>query len=319
MPELDGRGLSVMLQQKLLSLASKPNGSPALSPDRSIRSDIGLEEIETMDSLGWGYNFPWQGRAFYQPAWFPTVVCSSFVLDSFGASDSPFYPALCRKLASFTLGTLNVHEDDSGICFSYSPRDSSRVFNASLFAAKILARAVRHDPKNGDVYRTMALRACDYVTARQRGDGSWVYGEARHWQWVDNLHTGFVIETLNYISETLGTKDYDRVLQNGMEFYSNSLFEKDMTPRYYSDSRYPLDPHSYAQGAITFIELDRFTEDGHSIAGKILERAMEDLWDNKQKGFVFRRYPGHTKKTIYLRWSQGWMFKAISHFLSGDR
>jgi len=315
MPQLDTDNTAEQLQQMLLSLASKPDGSPAFSTARTVRNDFSVQELEESGLFAWGYNFPWQSRAFFQPAWFPTVVCSSFVLDAFKQAKSRFYPAVARNLAKFTTETLNLHEDDSGICFSYSPSDNSRVWNASLFAAKTLARAIEFDDNNSDKYKVLAKRACDYVINRQSSDGSWIYGEADHWQWVDNLHTGFVLETLNSLSEILNTDDYNDAIEKGLEFYRNNLFEKDWTAKYFNNSKYPLDPHSTAQGAITFMELNRFIDNAPQIAESILQKGIADLWDEKRQGFIFQRSGSRAKKMIYLRWNQAWMFKAIGKYL----
>ncbi|MCK5116090.1 MAG: hypothetical protein KAR44_05790 [Candidatus Aegiribacteria sp.] len=318
MPELDTENTAERLQQMILSLASKPDGTPAFSTVRTIRNDISVEELEESELFAWGYNFPWQSKAFFQPAWFPTVVCSSFVLDAFKQCRSSFYPAVAINLAKFTAETLNIHKDDSGICFSYSPNDNSRVFNASLFAAKILTRAIEFDENNADLYSSLATRACDYVVSRQSRDGSWVYGEADHWQWVDNLHTGFVLETLNSIVSMLSTDKYDDSIARGLNYYTDNLFEKDWTAKYFSSSKYPLDPHSTAQGAITYMELNRFNDNAPQITKNILHIGIADLWDIKRQGFIFQKYPSHMKRMIYLRWSQGWMFKALSFFYHRD-
>ena len=319
MPELDTEDTAEQLQQMILSLASKPDGSPAFSPSRTIRNDISVKELEESGLFAWGYNFPWQSKAFFQPAWFPTVVCSSFVLDAFHHCKSKFYPTVATNIAKFTAETLNIHEDDSGICFSYSPIDNSRVFNASLFAAKILARAIEFDQNNSDMYRTMATRACDYVVSRQRSDGSWVYGEADHWQWVDNLHTGFILETLNSISEILNTTDYNEAIEKGLKYYRNNLFTEDCTAKYFNSTKFPLDPHSTAQGAITFMELNRFNDNAPQIAESILQKGIADLWDDKRHGFIFHGSSSYAKRMIYLRWSQGWMFKAICRYLGATQ
>ncbi len=299
------------LEQMILSLASKPDGTPAFSEDRVIRSDITLEEVENADTFAWGYNFPWQSRAFLQPAWFPTVVCSSFILDAFHDSNSRFYPAVARSLARFTDETLNIHKDNSGICFSYSPRDNTRVYNASLFAAKILARAAQFEELKQKKYRDLAAKACDFVKDKQREDGSWIYGEADHWQWIDNLHTGFVLETLQSISETLETNDYDSTVIKGLDYYRTNLFKKDGTAKYYNNSTYPLDPHSFAQGALTLAQLDHKAE-----ATKVLSKAIDELWDEKKKGFIFQKHKNYSIKQIHFRWSQAWMFKALSYMNS---
>lgn len=319
MPELDTDDTAEQLQQIILSLASKPDGSPAFSDNRRIRNDITVQELEKIGLFAWGYNFPWQSKAFYQPAWFPTVVCSSFVLDAFSDTRSKFYPAIVKNLAKFTTKTLNIHEDDTGVCFSYSPNDNTRVFNASLFAAKILARAIEFDDANADKYKKLTTRACDYVVSRQNNDGSWIYGEANHWQWVDNLHTGFVLETLNLISEILDITNYYEAIAKGLEYYKHNLFEKDWTAKYFNNRKYPLDPHSYSQAAITFIELSRFDQDNLQIAEKILHKGIFDLWDKERRGFIFQKYPSHQKKMIYLRWSQGWMFKATCNYMGASK
>jgi hypothetical protein len=319
LPEIADAASRQELQQILLSLASKPDGSPTFSKDRRIRQDITPEEVETCEPFGWGYDFPWQGRAFYQPAWFPTTVCSSFVLDSLETSGSEYYPAAATGVARFVSGSLNVYEDDTGICFSYSPRDHSKVFNASLFTAKTLVRAAEFDAANADAYRYRAEQACRYVVSRQSADGSWVYGEADHWQWVDSLHTGFVLEALGYLAGKLGTDEFDEAVSRGLAYYRQNLFETDWDAKYYSNRKYPLDPHSFAQGAITFMELARFSESPEEAARGILDRAVECLWDDRRRGFIFRRYSSHSNSTVFLRWSQGWMFKALCMYIGGNR
>ncbi len=299
--------LITWLEQMILSLASRPDGSPVFSEDRRIRMDITSAEAEQAGVLAWGYNFPWQSRAFLQPAWYPTVVCSSFVLDALRDSQSVFYPIVARKLAQFTIDSLNVHKDESGICFSYSPRDNTRVYNASLFAAKILVQAAQfeEEPRKARL-RKLAREACSYVAAKQRANGSWVYGEADHWQWVDNLHTGFVLETMQFITEALETDEFKESLLKGLGYYRSSLFTENGDAKYFENSLYPLDPHGYAQGAITMKKLNE-----PDFAERILSRAVEQLWDESKKGF-FRKLSKHSREgLIHLRWNQGWMYKAL--------
>jgi hypothetical protein len=299
------------LEQMILSLASKPDSTPAFSKNREIRTDITEEEVNNADTFAWGYNFPWQSRAFLQPVWYPTVVCSSFILDAFHDSNSRFYPAVARSLARFTDETLNIHKDDSGICFSYSPRDNTRVYNASLFAAKILARAAQFEEAKQNRYRDLAAKACNYVQNKQNKGGSWIYGEADHWQWVDNLHTGFVLETLKDISKVLETEYYDETIEKGLKYFRTNLFETDGTAKYFNNSKYPLDPHSFAQGAITLTKLGRREQ-----AAKVLTTSINQLWDEKRKGFIFQKRRYYEIRQIHLRWSQAWMFKALMSHLA---
>lgn len=310
--QADNTVLIKKLEQMILSLASKPDGSPVFSVDRVIRTDITMKEVEEAGVFAWGYNFPWQSRAFLQPAWYPTVVCSSFILDALRDSNSEFYPLVARNLARFTENSLNIYRNESGICFSYSPRDNTRVYNASLFAAKILVQAADYEQDEiRDRYRTLASEACSYVSTRQREDGSWIYGEAEHWQWVDNLHTGFVLETLNYISENLGTDHHKAAIDKGLQYYTANLFTGQGDAKYFNNSLYPLDPHSYAQAVVTFSRAG----ETHS-ARKVLSRAVEILWDRRRTGFIFRKSRYAQNRQIHLRWNQAWMYRALQVFNS---
>jgi hypothetical protein len=305
-------GMAGRLEQMIMSLASRPDGSPAFSRDRALRSDISLEEAAAAGIFAWGYDFPWQGKAFLQPAWAPTVVCSSFVLDALRDSESPFFPVAAERLADFVEGHLRMFREQGGVCFSYSPRDGSRVYNASLFAAKILARAAvlpGSDPVGRR--RKIALEACRYVAEKQLPDGGWHYGEAPHWRWTDGLHTGFVLDALRDVSTVLDTREFSPVLERGLRYYLDRLFLKDGTARYYSHSTYPLDPHCFAQGAVTLC--------GFGMRGQarmVLSRAVELLWDPAAGGFIFRRGRHLRNRAVHIRWNQAWMFKALSLFLA---
>ena len=298
------------LEQMILSLASRPDGSPVFSEDRRIRTDITTDEAEQAGVFAWGYNFPWQSRAFLQPTWYPTVVCSSFILDALRDSQSDFYPMVAKNLARFTSDSLNIHRDERGICFSYSPRDNTRVYNASLFAAKVLVQAASFEEESiRENYIELSQKACDYVAASQREDGSWVYGEADHWQWVDNLHTGFVLETMQYIAETLDTDRFSKAIEKGKDYYRSNLFTKEGDAKYFENAFYPLDPHSYAQGAITMMKLNepRFAE-------MILSKAVHNLWDSRRKGFIKKNSKYSKDRQIHLRWNQGWMYRALQDY-----
>lgn len=301
------------LVQMILSLASDPRGKPVFSTDRRMRDDITVDEACDAGTFAWGYNFPWQSRAFLQPAWYPTTVCSSFVLDSLRDSGSPFFPVAARSLARFVLLDLNIHREGEGICFSYSPLDRTRVYNASLLAARILVRAAevadgRHER---EMLGSLAGEACSFVAGRQRKDGSWFYGEADHWRWVDNLHTGFVLEAMFDISLALNTDAWDESIQRGLEYYEKNLFTQDGTAKYYADRLYPLDPHCFAQGSVTFEKLGR-----HDLADAVLRRSRDLLWNARKHGFVVRRNRFFRDMQVHMRWNQGWMFKALRFVLS---
>ncbi|MCB1184550.1 hypothetical protein KDM41_14060 [bacterium] len=339
-PGLNPKGLALMLQgaatgvdlgdtaarrawlgDALVSLASRVDGLPA-GDDRSVRPGAARALADNParwpDAVGWGYDFPWQSKAFLQPAFFPTVVATSFVADALEMDASPAWPAAAAAAGRFVADHLHRHEDADGVCFSYSPGDRTRVYNASLFGARILAQAAPHVPEHADAWRELAHRTVAWVMARQQDDGSWIYGEADHWQWIDNLHTGFNLETILRTADLLGIDEWNEGLARGLAFYRARLFENDATPRYYTTSRYPLDPHSFAQGALTFLRLARFDADAVPFAARILQRGSEELWDEKRGGFRFQKHRRYAQKSIHMRWSQAWMFRALCAYLAAD-
>lgn len=318
-PELDADGdRRAWLADALLCQSSLPDGTPAfgsraVTPGTARR--LAADPAAFPASIGWGYDFPWQSKAFLQPAYFPTVVATSFAVDALINARVPAAKQATVAAARFVAEHLHRHEDADGLCFSYSPGDRTRVYNASLFGARILAQAapLAHE---GNQWRDDATRAIAWVMARQAGDGSWIYGDAAHWQWIDNLHTGFNLETIHRAAELLKTDRWDDGLAAGLSYYRRNLFEDDGTPRYYSTTRWPLDPHSFAQGALTFLRLARFETNAGEFAGRILARGVDELWDEKRGGFRFQKHNGHAQKIIHMRWSQAWMLRALCAYLA---
>jgi polysaccharide biosynthesis protein VpsJ len=315
-PDLpDADLLRTRLVDRMLATASLTDGTPAFGTRNDtpgLAATIAAGEPDE-SPIGWGYHFPWQARAFLQKAYHPTVVATSFVLDALGDVQSEAYPEMARRSARFVMEQLYRYEDADGICFSYSPTDKTRVYNASLFGAKILARAASHvDDDLATEYRRLALAAGDWVVSRQQSDGSWVYGEADHWQWIDNLHTGFNLETLDAIESLLDPGRWNQAIHSGLSYYRDTMIEADGTARYYSFSRTPLDAHTFAQTAITLLALKHRGDGLAEQANLVLARADVELWDQKRQGYLFQKSRWATSRTIHMRWSQGWMFRALA-------
>ncbi|MEZ4389359.1 MAG: hypothetical protein R3D98_17575 [Candidatus Krumholzibacteriia bacterium] len=300
-------------------LASRPDGAPLFAGRAGGPGAAAALLERPIEPLGWGYDFPWQSKAFLQPAYFPTVVCTSFVVDGFAAVAHPATPAVTLGAAAFVREPLHRHEERGEVCYSYSPRDRTRVYNASLFAGKILARAATlAAPGQAAALRDEARRVAAYVVSRQRSDGAWIYGEADHWQWIDNLHTGFVLETLADVRDLLGEPaGWQDALDRGLAYYREHLFADDLAPRYYADRDGPLDSHTVAQAVLTLL---RFADgDPHLVADarRVLEHGIAGLWLADQGGFAYQQ-GRFTGRTIFLRWSQAWMLRALCTYLAHE-
>ncbi|MBU4501125.1 MAG: delta-aminolevulinic acid dehydratase, partial [Nanoarchaeota archaeon] len=118
----------------------------------------------------WGYNFDWQSGNFFLSKYKPSVVVTSTVvnafLDAYEILKNNSYLNVAESACNFILNDLNISEDSSGICFSYTPFDKTKIFNASMFASSLLSRVYSYT-KN-EKFLEYAEKSASYVVDSQR-------------------------------------------------------------------------------------------------------------------------------------------------------
>jgi hypothetical protein len=266
--------------------------------------------------LCWGYNFDWQARAFFQPKDTPTVVASVFVacalLDAYEITGEERLLETARSTCDFVLKDLNRSCDEEGnFAFSYSPLDKSVVFNASLLGSRLLARVYSYTHENElmEAARKSVVFCCDH----QQPDGSWYYGTLHFHRWVDNFHTGYNLECIADYMKFTRDKAPSEYLERGFNFYIKTFFTEEGIPRYYNNSLYPIDIHSAAQLIITLSKLDKIRHFDH-LVDKVLNWTIDNMQSDTGY-FYYQINKLYTTKISYMRWSQAWMFYAISEYL----
>ncbi len=299
----------------------------------------------------WGYNFDWQSRSFFAPKGTPTIIPTAFaaraLCEAAEVIDRDEYLPFARTICDFILNDLNQSDANSEeVCFSYSPLDQTRVFNASLMAAEVLATVggLLGEQSLCDA----AMRATRYVVRRQLADGSWAYGADGHQTWSDNFHTGFILTSLSRISRMLAIAgplsasgegvggevgrgftppqplptrgegqthlDLESALVRGYEFWKERFFLSNGWPKYYPTRLYPADVHSTAAAIVTLVELRGRFPGTLELAEQIANWATENMLSSDGY-FYYQRHRFHTKRIPYIRWSQAWMAYAISRLL----
>ena len=177
---------------------------------RELLDDLMWMRLKGYSGAAWGYNFDWQSRALFVPRGTPTIVPTAFAgralceaAEIFGRDE---YLPFARTICDFILNDLNRFEEASDeVCFSYSPLDRTRVFNASLLAAETLASVGKLAGETS--LSEWAIRAARYVTRRQRQDGSWAYGADEYQSWSDSFHTAFILTSLSRLISTFAYGD----------------------------------------------------------------------------------------------------------------
>jgi hypothetical protein len=287
---------------------------------RRLLSDLLAARLAGYSGDAWGYNFDWQGRAFFAPLGTPTIVPTAFAVRALVEAHDVFeekeFLQSARSACDFILKDLNrSDETESELCFSYSPIDRTRVFNASLLAAESLAvvSKLTGESELSDV----AIRAARYVSRRQRADGSWAYGGADFQSWADNFHTAFVLSSLVRIAAACDSpNEFGDAILCGYEFWRKNFFLADGWPKYYHDRLYPVDAHSAGAAIIALLDMQKIDADAIALARKVAEWTIQHMQD--ESGFFFyqlRRF--YTVRTPYMRWSQAWMMYALARLLEG--
>jgi hypothetical protein len=261
----------------------------------------------------WGYDFPWQSRGTFIPAYSPTVVATAFVTNGLFAAyerfgiDEAF--ELCESAASFVLRDLNRTPGPNGsFCWSYSPLDTQAVLNATAKGSRLCAQvwSVNGSPELVDA----AGASVRYVAAHQRPDGAWPYavGDAR--TWVDNFHTAYVLDALDEWRRRTGLGEADEVLDRGWRYYRTRLFEADGVPRYYDTRLHPVDATACGQALLT---LSRF---GDRDTAFRLAHWVATRFQRPDGAFRYRAYRFGRNSIPYMRWSTAWIFVGLTRVLS---
>jgi hypothetical protein len=302
-----GLGLILWSYAKLYKIEKKPE---YLQKIDLLLDLLGQLKSKGCSGNGWGYNFDWQSRAFFVRKFTPTVVNSSFIghalIDAYVLTGNEKALQMALPIADFIINDLNRLEENEGICFSYTPIDKYFVHNANLMGASLLIRLHRFAKK--DELKDTALKALKYSMAHQHEDGSWFYAEKESSHWIDSFHTGFNLQALKYFLDEGFGEGYRQAFESGTRFYADNFFLADGTPKYYHDRTYPLDIHSPAQALVFFSGLG---ETYRELTAKILQWTLDNMLDKKGR-FYFQKYKNWTNKISYMRWSQAWMFHALT-------
>lgn len=264
-----------------------------------------------------GYNFDWQSRAFYAPKGTPTIVPTAFAARAFIESyqlfgeeaDLNFVLDICR----FIINDLKrPHEDADTVCFSYTPRDRSLIFNASLLAGETLASASAF--VDDQELSELAAKSARYVIENQKEDGSWAYGPKLRHRWVDNFHTAFILLSLKRISEAVPEVGAAKAIRRGFDYWVENLFLSDGTPKYYDSEIFPVDIHSAAAAIAVLSEFDDEDDRALPLAENVAAWTIENMRDS-DGFFYYQIRKGETVTIPFIRWGQAWMAYALARLL----
>lgn len=272
-----------------------------------------LDELDNLVPSGfhgacWGYDFDWEARYAKIPAYQPTIVATGFITNAlfiaYLQTKNQKAFALCQSACNFILKDIKrTFDEQQNFCFSYSPFDKQVVFNASMKGVRTLAQV--YSITRDEVLKAEAKKAVDFVMKYQRKDGAWIYSTSEVGGWIDNYHTGYVIDCLHEYMIHCNDNSYQSNLEKGLDFYLQNFFENNTIPKFYDKKTFPVDCTAAGQSLLT---LSRFHKT--ELALNVAQYMIQNMQDKKGY-FYFRKYPNNTEKISFMRWSNAWMFAGL--------
>lgn len=262
----------------------------------------------------WGYNFPWQcRREFLFESFEPTVVatyfCAGALLDAYQITGDERYRDVALTSADFIKKDLRRTPYGDGVIISYSKMPGNdTIYNASLLGSALLARCYSYtgDAESLELARQSVAACC----AAQCADGSWTYGVKSVTGWIDSFHTGYNLMGLEEYMRYTGDRRPAEAVERGWNYYINTFFLPDGSPKYYHNRQYPIDIHCVGQLFVTMVVLGKRKE-ATELAEKVMAWASANMWD--EKGYYYYQLKqGVSAKISYMRWSNAFMFAALA-------
>ncbi len=262
----------------------------------------------------WGNHFDYQSRGFYLPKGVPTIVWTSLIghafLDGYDHFGSDSYLQVAVSACEHISRDLETYPEGDSLCISYIPTGKNEIHNANTLGASLLARTFSYT--QNEAYRSLATKAIQYTANHQRADGSWFYGEAPNVQWVDNFHTAYVLDCFKYYITATGDDRFQAKLDVGYEYWKNTFFLPDGTPRYYDRKTLPIDIQCSSQAIDTLVFFHDRDPGNLALALNVAKWTIENMQD-RTGYFYYRRYsPRLVNKTPTLHWGQATMFCALA-------
>jgi uncharacterized protein YyaL (SSP411 family) len=262
----------------------------------------------------WGNHFDYQSRTFFLPKGVPTVVWTALIGHAFLDAGEHFGDARYLEIAvsacEHILADLAVIADGEGGCIVYVPGTKTQVHNANTLGGSLLARTFR---ATGDErYRALAERSIRYTAQHQLSDGAWYYGEKDNLHWVDNFHTGYVLDCFEHYARSTGDEQFMSSMLKGFQYWKSTFFLDDGTPRYYNHKTLPIDIQCASQAIDTLVAFRDYDSESLQLAIKVTEWTIGKMQD-KTGYFYYRRYGRNiVNKTPTLHWGQATMLSALA-------
>jgi hypothetical protein len=261
----------------------------------------------------WGNHFDFSTRSGRMPAQAPTIVWTGLIgqafLEAYEQTHDERHLTVATRICDWIL-SLPRERTGQGSCLSYVAYEQSSIHNSNMLGAGLLARAWHHTGRAE--FAEAAEEAVAYTIHRQREDGSWFYGEEPRYRWIDNFHTGYVLDSLKRFIDYTGRQDAQPAMLRGYDYFKRTFFDPAGRPAYYPGRAFPVDIQCAAQAIDTFALFADEDTEGLAHALRVATWTIGSMRDPSGY-FYYRLYPRMVARTPYFHWGQATMFKGLAH------
>ena len=160
-----------------------------------------------------------------------------------------------------------------------------------------------------------AARAAATSVRAVDATGYLAYADHPSGDWTDCFHHLYVIAcvaVLERINPQVDRREFRDALARLRTFLRERFVREDGLVDYYPGDLYPIDPHNYAAAAIFAAIFGEQADLAPAAAEPLLRRMDELMWDPARGRYRYRRYRRRRDSRLFLRWTQAWMFAALS-------
>jgi len=262
----------------------------------------------------WGKMFDFASRGGRQGKFEPITIWTSLIgfafLEAYEITKDKKHLEVAESICNWILN-IPRNRTSSGFCLNYTAKGEGNcvIHNQSMVGAAMLAKTYKHTG-NKD-FLEVSGEAMKYSCTRQQPNGSWLYGEAPTYHWIDNFHTGYNLDALKCYIESTGDNTYENNLKIGFDFYKNNFFEATGRPKYYHNRAYPIDSQCISQSIETLANFAGYDQQSLPLSIKVANWAIDNMQD-KTGYFYYAQYPMFTLKVPLIHWAQATTYKALA-------
>lgn len=315
------KGMGLLLSA-YLNMYTYSKDQNLLAKIENIKNWLLTNSTSYKNTICWGYDYPYATSGGNLQKNFPTVIHHSYIIRALFEYYKLFGDEeilnLIKNSEQFVIYHLKKNNFEEGICFGYNPIAQGCCYNANMHAAECLAR-VYYYTKDKKLYE-LIIKVVDFITSVQKEDGSWYYSFKKYGgterKQID-FHQGFILESYCEIINLIGEEreSWKNAIEKGISFYYNKQFNQSGKSFWRLPRKYPVDIHNQSQGIITFSKLSKYNPAFKSFANTIANWTINNMRNSNKGYFYYRMNKYYINKISYMRWSQSWMFLALSELI----